>query len=57
MAHGRKKSEKSQSMGSRGSKSRGPQMTKKQPGFGAKLGKMRPGKGPEGPHMGMKGAI
>lgn len=35
----------------------GPGLTKKSTGFGAKLGKMRPGKGPEGPHKGMKGAV
>ncbi len=35
----------------------GAQMTKKEHGFGAKLGKHKMGKGPEGPHKGMKGAV
>ncbi len=50
---------KAHSMGGKGSKAHhGGQMTKKEYGFGAHLGKMhKKGKGPEGPHMGMKGAI
>ena len=54
MAHGRK-SAKASNMGGRGGKSRGPQMTKKSPGFGAKLGKTKPGKGLlEGPNANFK---
>lgn len=54
--YGRKKSEKSQSMGSRGSKARGPQMTKKETGFGAKIKHKQTGM-IVGPHQGMKGAV
>ena len=44
---------KAKSMGGKmGKNHAGPGMTKKAPGFGAKLGKMRPGKGPEGPSKG-----
>ncbi len=55
MAHGARKSEKASNMGGKGAKSRGPQMTKKSPGFGAKLGKTKPGKGMiEGPNVGFR---
>ncbi len=55
MAHGTRKSEKAHSMGSKGAKSRGPQMTKKSPGFGAKLGKTKRSTGMlEGPNATFK---
>ena len=50
------KEEKKEHMGGK-HKGGGGQMTKKEHGFGAKLGKMHKGKGPEGPHKGMKGAV
>ncbi len=57
MAHGGRKSEKAGNMGSRGGKSRGPQMTKKSTGFGAKVGKRKTGPSLDGPNMGLKGIV
>jgi len=57
MAHGRK-SEKASTMGGRGGKARGPQMTRKSTGFGARVAapgsKRKSAPGLEGPHEGFK---
>ncbi len=57
MSHG-KKSEKAGNMGGRGGKARGPQMTKKSTGFGARVAapgsKRKSAAGLEGPNTNFK---